>query len=187
MKRPDRLLFPASVAICFGLLGPAFWARAQDTGEVIELGKLKSRVPAGWAKEKPYGPSVYKQYRLEPVGDDKEDARLTIDFLGKGNGDSAEKQVERWKAMFLPPEGKKRDGVARIRELRVGGAAVTYLDVRGDYKGIAGNPATPRQNYRLLGIYFATPQGPYLIRLFGPADTVEFYRKTFEDWVKGFK
>jgi hypothetical protein len=77
--------------------------------------------------------------------------------------------------------------VAKVRKLKVRGAAVTYLDVRGDYKGIPGDPATPRENYRLLGVYFATPQGPYLIRLFGPADTVEFYRKGFEDWVKEFK
>jgi hypothetical protein len=28
---------------------------------------------------------------------------------------------------------------------------------------------------------------PRRIRLFGPADTVAFYRKGFEDWVKAFK
>ena len=112
MNRPYQLLFPASMAICLGLLGPGFWVRAQERGEVVELGQLKSRVPADWAQERPDEPSGYKQYRLEPIGDDKENARLTIDFLGKGSGDSAEKQVERWKAMFLPAEGKKRDDVA---------------------------------------------------------------------------
>jgi hypothetical protein len=187
MNRPIWLLFSASIAICFGPLGPGCSVRAQERGEVVQLGKLKSRVPTGWAPEKPDEPSGYKQYRLEPVGDDKDDARLTIDLLGKGSGDSAKKQVERWKAMFLPPEGKKLDDVAKVRELKVRGAAVTYLDVRGDYKGIPGNHATPRENYRLLGVYFATPQGPYWIRLFGPADTVEFYRNRFEDWVKAFK
>jgi hypothetical protein len=187
MNRPYWLLFPASIVICLGLLGPGFWARAQDRGDVVELGKLKSWVPADWAKEKPDGPSGYRQYRLQPVGDDKEDARLTIHFLEEGSDDSAAKQVQRWKEMFLPPEGKKLDDVAKVRELKVRGAVVTYLDVHGDYKGSPGNPATPRQNYRLLGVYFAAPQGPYLIRLFGPADTVEFYRKGFEDWVQAFK
>jgi hypothetical protein len=187
MNRPYWSLFPASLAICLGLVGPGCLVRAQDRGEVVELGKLKSRVPADWAREKPDEPSGYKQYRLEPVGDDKDHARLTIDFLGKGSGYSAAKQVERWKGMFLPPEGKKRAGVAKVRELKVGGATVTYLDVRGDYKGIPGDPAAPRENYRLLGVYFSTPQGPYRIRVFGPADTVEFYRKGFEEWVKAFK
>jgi hypothetical protein len=174
-------------AISLALPGPGLWARDRNRGEVVELGGLKSRVPAGWVEEKPDDPQVYKQYRLGAVGEDKEDARLTIHFLGKENGDSAEKQVENWKAMFLPPEGKKLNNVAKVRKLDVRGATVTYLDVRGDYKGIPGNPATPRQNFRLLGVYFDTPQGPYLIRLFGPADTAKFYRKGFEDWVKVFK
>ena len=187
MNHPYRFLFPASLAICLGVLGPGSWATAQERGEVVELGKLKSRVPVDWAREKPDDPSSYRQYRLEAVGDDKDDARLTIDFLGKGSGDSAEKQVERWKAMFLPPQGKKRDDMAKVRKLNVGGATVTYLDVRGDYKGIPGSPTTPRQNHRLLGVYFATPEGPYVIRLFGPAQTVEYYRQEFEDWVKAFK
>jgi hypothetical protein len=108
-------------------------------------------------------------------------------LLGKGSGDTAEKQVRRWKEGFLPPEGRKLDDVARVRKLKVRGAAVTYLDVRGDYKGIAGDPATPREDFRLLGVYFDTPQGPYLIRLLGPADTVEFYRKEFDARVKAFE
>ena len=187
MKRRCGFLFPASMAFSLGLLGPGLWARAQDRGEVVELGKLKSRVPADWAAVKPDDRSGYKQYRLGPVGDDIDHASLTMDFVGKGRGDNAAEQIERWNAMFLPPAGKKLDDVARVRKLQVGGAAVTYLDIHGDYKGLPGNPATPRQNYRLLGVYFATPQGPCLIRLFGPADTVEFYRKGFEDWVEAFK
>ena len=76
---------------------------------------------------------------------------------------------------------------SRVRGLTVSGAAVTYLDVRGDYKGILGGNSTPREAWRLLGVYFDTPKGPYIIRLLGPADTVEFYRKGFEDWVRAFK
>jgi hypothetical protein len=181
------LLFPVSIAVCLGLLGPGSWPGAEVRGEVVELGRLKSPVPADWAKEKPDEPSGYRQYRLEAIGDDKEDARLTIDLSRRGSGNSAEKQVECWKAMFFPPQGKQPEGVAKVRNLKVGGAAVTYLDVRGDYRGIRGDPATPRTNYRLLGVYFATPQGPYRIRVLGPADTVEFYRKGFENWVKAFK
>jgi hypothetical protein len=107
------LLFSVSIVMSLGLLGPGSWLRAQGRGEVVELGKLKSQVPADWAKEKPDEPSGYRQYRLEAIGDDKEDARLTIDLLRRGSGDSAEKQVERWKAMFFPPQGKQPDGVAK--------------------------------------------------------------------------
>jgi hypothetical protein len=118
INRSIWLLFPASIAICLGLLGPRCWVRAQERGEVVQLGKLKSRVPTGWAQEKPDEPSGYKQYRLEPVGDDKDDARLTIDFLGKGSGDSAKKQVERRVSFDLPPASLSLAGRTKGRARR---------------------------------------------------------------------
>ncbi len=174
-------------AISLALQGPGLWARDPNRGDVVELGSLKSRVPAEWLEEKPDEAPCYKQYRLEPVNDDKDDARVTVWFLGNGKGSTAAEYVKRWQGMFLPPEGKTMHEAAKVRRLTVNGAAVTYLDVRGDYKGIPGNDATPRQNFRLLGVYLDTPKGAYMIRLWGPADTVEFYREGFEDWVKAFK
>jgi hypothetical protein len=184
MNRPYLILFAAVMALC---LAPSIWARAQERGQVVEFGKLKSAVPIEWVPHKPDDSSTYKQFRLAPVGDDKNISRVTVEFLGKEKDASATQQVKRWKALFFAPVGKRLDDVAKVRELKVPGATVTYLDVRGDYKGIPGNPLSPRQNYRLLGVYFVTPQGPYAIRLLGPAESVDFYRNGFEDWVKGFK
>ncbi len=174
-------------AIGLALQGPGLWARGPNTGGVVELGSLKSRVPADWVEEKPDDAQCYKQYRLEAVVDDKYNAQVTVRFLGKRKGGTAAKYVKRWKGMFLPPEGKKLDDVAKIEVLKVSGAEVTYISVLGDYKGIPGDPTTPRENFRLLGVYFDTAKGPYVIQMFGPADTVEFYRVGFEDWVKAFK
>jgi hypothetical protein len=102
-----------------------------------------------------------------------------------------EKAIERRivQRTLLPPAGKTKTmrEAAKVRRLSVQGAAVMYLDARGDYKGIPGDPATPRQNFLLLGVHFEMPNGTYLICLFGTADTVEFYRPKFEDWVKAFK
>jgi hypothetical protein len=167
--------------------GSVLWARDRNGGDVVELGGLKSRAPADWVEERPDNAHGYKQYRLQAVRDDTENVRLTIQSPERGTRDSAEKEVQRWKEMFLPPQGKKMDTVAKVRELKVQGAALIYLDVQGDYKGTPGDRTTQRQNYRLLGVYFVTPQGTHLIRLFGPADTVEFYRQGFEDWLKAFK
>jgi hypothetical protein len=174
-------------AISPAFQGPGLSASQRNLGNVIELGRLKSWVPADWMEETPDGAQTYKQYRLEPVNDDKYSAYVTISFPGKGKGGTAEQHVKRWKGMFLPPEGKTMHETAKVRQLTVSGAAVTYLDVRGDYKGILGDNSTPREDWRLLGVYFDTPKGPYLIRLLGPADTVESYRNRFEDWIKGFK
>jgi len=173
--------------ISFALQGPGLWARDPSRGDIVELGSLKSRVPADWVEEIPYNARSYKQYRLEPIDDDKEYAQVTIRFLGKGKGDTAAAYVERWKRRFLPPEGKTMHEAAKVRQLRVNGAAATCLDLRGDFKEIPGDDATPRANFRLLGVYLDTPKGPYITDLFGPADTVGFYRKEFQDWVKAFK
>jgi hypothetical protein len=164
---------------------PSVFAQAQ--AGTVELGGLKSRAPASWVEERPNNARFYKEYRIEPVNDDKSNTRVTIEFLGKGRRDIPSGSIKRWKGMFLPAEGKTVQEAARVQRLTVNGAPVTYLDIRGDYKGIPGDDTTPQQNFRLLGVYLDTPQGWYQLRLFGPADTVEFHRTEFEDWAKAFK
>ena len=186
MNRINWLALFGWAGVSLGLLGPSHWGRARGQAGVVQLGALNSRTPADWVEEKPDKALRYKQYRLEAVGDDKDSARLTVDFLGNRKSTAGER-VKRWKEMFLLPERRNMDDVAKVLELEVSAAKATYLDVRGDYKGIPGNHRTPRQNFRLLGVYFDAPEGRYLIHLFGPADTVEFYRRGFEHWVKGFK
>jgi hypothetical protein len=175
----------AGSAISFALQGPVACAQDPNQGDVVDLGGLKSRVPADWAEEEPDDARLYKQYRLAPVGDGVDYSRVRIHFLRKGG--SAAEYVKRWKGMFLPPEGKTMREVAKVRQLTVNGARATYLDVGGDYKGIPGDAATPREDYRLLGVYLDTPKGPYIIRLFGPDEAVRFHRQGFENWVKAFK
>jgi hypothetical protein len=146
-------------------------------------GQLKSRVPADWVEIEPDDAQSYKQYRLAPLGDGVDYSQVTVQFLR--NGETAAEYVRRWQGMFLPPEGKTMQDAAKVRQLD--GVKATYLDVGGDYKGIPGAAATPRQNYRLLGVYLDTPKGPYVIRLFGPDQAVRVYRQGFENWVKAFK
>jgi len=78
-------------------------------------------------------------------------------------------------------------GASKLQVFKLNGARVTYLDVDGDYQGIPGNPASRRENFRLLGVYLDTPNGAYRIIMFGPADTVELYRAEFEGWIKALR
>jgi len=92
----------------------------------------------------------------------------------------------------MPPEDKKIDDVSKVENFKVGNVEVTYLDVQGTYK-FKERPFDPaskeelRPDYRMLGVVFESPKGPYFFRLVGPAKTVEHNKKAFEDWVKGFK
>jgi hypothetical protein len=177
-------LLVAWSAIGLALQGPGLWAGGPDGGEVSELDRLRSRVPAGWLEDTPDGAQGYKLYRLGPVEDDKYDALVTVRFLGRKQAGTAADYVKSWKGMFFPPQGQAMAEAAEVRDLTVKGATATYLDVHGDYKGIPGNPNTPREHFRLLGLYLETPQGAYVVTMLGPNDTVGFYRKEFERWLK---
>jgi len=66
----------ASSAISLAFQGAGLSAQLPHQTDVVQLGELKSRVPADWAEEKPDA-RYSKQYRLEPVDDDKEYAQVT--------------------------------------------------------------------------------------------------------------
>jgi hypothetical protein len=161
-------------------------AADQKSETIVKLGDLSSRVPGDWKEEIPYDPRCYKMYRLGPASGDMYEANVSIYSLGKQPDGSAARQVELWKQEFLPPEGTTMASASKVQVFKLHGPRVTYLDVRGDYKGMPGNVATPRENFRLLGVHLDAPRGDYLIILFGPADTVELYRQGFDNFIKAF-
>ena len=166
--------------------------KEKGRGTLVTIDGLESRTPADWVEEKPTSRLRFKQFRLAPIEDDKDNAEVIIFFFGTGQGGSAEENIKRWKGMFVPPEGKKIDDVAKVQKMKVGDVPVTYLDVHGTYSFTfppsAPNAKTARRpNYRMLAVVFESKKGPYFIRLVGPADTVARYKKGFEEWIKGFK
>ena len=179
------------IACMLSAIGPGA-ASAQGNGTIVTLDGLQSRTPSTWADEQPTSRMRVRQFRLEPIGDDKDKAEVIIFFFGPGQGGSAEENVKRWKGVFKPPEGKKIDDVAKVDSMKVGKVPVTYLDVNGTYlsKFPPADPnaqVTPFPNYRMIGVVFESERGPYFIRFIGPANTVANYKKGFDDWLKGFK
>jgi hypothetical protein len=178
-------------------VAPSLALHADDQKEekkaaVVEIDGLKSSVPADWKPKEATAQFRVYHFRIPNVADDKTDAELIIFFFGTGGGGPADANVKRWKGFFIPPEGKKIDDVAKVESFKVGDVNVTYLDVEGTYK-FKERPFDPsakeelRPDYRLLGVVFQSPKGPYFFRLVGPTKTVTHNKKAFEDWVKGFK
>jgi hypothetical protein len=173
----------------------ALWAddkKEEKKGSVVEIDGLMSAVPAEWKQEEATNKFRTHHFRIPHVADDKTDAEMVIFFFGSGSGGSADANVKRWKGMFVPPEGKQIDDVAKVDSFKVGNVNVTYLDVEGTYK-FKERPFDPaakeelRPDHRMLGVVFESPNGPYFFRLVGPAKTVTHNKKAFEDWVKEFK
>src|SRR5438552_865322 len=113
-----------------GVRDQAGKARAGDKEGEVSLDGLKSAVPGAWKQEEPASRMRFAQFRLPRAKDDKAEAQVII---FRGLGGSARQNVDRWKAQFVPPEGKKIDDVARVQEMKVGGHPATYLDVSGTY------------------------------------------------------
>ena len=183
-----------------GILAMSFWSVEPGAGQeqrtekakatVVKLDGLESRTPSDWYEERPNSRMRLYQFRLSPIGDDKDNAEVVIFYFGEGQGGSVEQNIKRWKDSFVPPEGKRLDDVAKVQKMTVSKVPVTYLDISGTYRFPSFDPnakTTIRPNYRLLAVVFESKKGPYFIRMVGPASTVAFYKKGLEEWIKGFK
>jgi hypothetical protein len=158
-------------------------------GTPVTIDGLTSTAPASW-KEQPPKPMRFKQFTVPHAAGDQHDGEVVIFFFGPGQGGDATANLNRWKAMFVPPEGKKIDDVSKIETIKVNGIEVTILDVHGSYKwkpSMMSPEEELRPNHRMLSVIFASPQGPYFIRFVGPEKTVEKNKKDFDKWLRGFK
>jgi hypothetical protein len=193
MRRARWLLLAAGIVVLgFCLAEPTVGQEKQrDKGTLVKLDGLESRTPADWNEEKPDNSMRLKQFRLSPIGNDKDPTEVVIFYFGEGKGGSAEDNIKRWQGLFLPPLGKTIEDVSKVQKFKVSGVPVTYLEIHGAYSFLP--PSDPkakktiRQHYRLLGVVFESKKGPYFIRMLGPENTVAYDRKGFEEFIKGFK
>jgi len=176
-----------------GLLAAGFLVGAlpaQDNkGEVIEFDGLKAAAPADWKAEKPANTMRMMQFKLPKTKDDKVDAEL---IFFKGLGGSPDANLARWKGMFVPPQGKTIEEASKVTKIKIGGNEAFYLDVAGTYKFKAA-PFDPKSKeelkpgFRMLNVHYEGKNDQYHIRLVGPADTVEKFKKGFDDWLAALK
>lgn len=183
-----QLALATLVGISFPAGGQEAKKNAGSPTEVVIDG-LKALPPADWQSEKPANRLRSHQFRVPKLGDDKEDAELAIlpDVRGE-----VSVNLERWKEMFQPPEGKTLDDISRVEKFAVGPIQVVYLDVQGTYlhkhRPLAPkSEAKPLPGYRMISVLFTTPENAHLIRLVGPTRTIEGQKKPFDAWLKSFK
>jgi hypothetical protein len=189
MKRKLLLLFVCSaIAACNGT-DASNPAGAPNQGDVVKVGKLSAKAPASWKEEKPSSTMRLAQFRLPKAGDDPEDAELAIFFFESGG--SVQDNIDRWKGMFTAPEGKSIDQVTKVEKFQVAGVPTTYSDIHGTFAfkdmNKPNSKAQKKANYRHIGVIMESPQGQYVLRLSGPANTIESHKKGFDEWLKNLK
>ncbi len=176
-------------AIAFLLAIPLF-ATAADKPVPVKLGKLSADAPAGWKSEKPSNRLRSFQFVLPGEKGGPGDAELMIMPEGKPKPETV---FPRWKASFVPPEGKTEDDVGKVSKIDgVKGAKIDLLDCYGTWK-YRERPFDPKSkeelkdNYRVIWVIVNDGDEASHIRLAGPRETVEKYYPGFEKFLKSLK
>jgi hypothetical protein len=184
-------MFRTFVGACITILIVAFPAFTEDKGTPTELDGLKSQVPASWKQKDGAGMRVM-QFTIPKEKGDEHDGEFIVFFFGKGGGGGVDANITRWKGMITPPAGKKIDDIAKIDKAKIGEIPVTILDMQGEYTHKT-RPFDPndagekRENYRMIGIIIESPNGPFFVRVTGPAKTIEANKKAIDSWIKNMK
>ncbi len=117
------------------------------------------------------------------------DAELYV--MPESNPDPA-KSFPRWKASFVPPDGKTLDDMAKVSKFEVNGARVHLLDVSGTWR-YRERPFDPkskeelRPDYRAVWAIVVVGDEATHLRLSGPRAVVGKHYPAFEKWLKGMK
>jgi len=177
----------AVVALLFAI--PLFTI-ADDKPVKVKLGKLSAEAPAEWKSEKVANRLRSYQFKLPGEKGGPGDAELIV---MPESDPKAEKVFPRWKATFIPPEGKTADDVGKVRKIEgVKGAKIDVLDAYGTWKYRAA-PFDPKSkeelkdDHRVIWVIVNDDDEATHLRLSGPKETVDKYYPGFEKFLKGLK
>ena len=151
------------------------------------LAGLKFDAPAGWVSKPPASSMRIVEYALPKTGADAEDAALAVYFFG-GQGGTVQANLDRWLGQMAQPDGKASKDVAKTTELvSKSGLKTTLLEVTGTYIAEL-SPGSPehfnKPGFRLRAAVIDTPDGPYFVKLTGPAATVTKWDDSFLGFLK---
>lgn len=139
--------------------------------------------PQGWQKQPVTSSMRVAEFTLPRADGDSEDAVLVLYYFG-GSGGSVDANLQRW-------VGQMQGGGTPKKETRtINGLTVTLLDVSGTYVAETAPGSAQRlnkPNFRLRAGVIETSNGPYFIKLTGPAKTIAKWDKAFEQFVASLK
>ena len=138
------------------------------------LAGLTYTAPEGWKTTPTTSSMRVAQFVVPRVAGDAADADLVVYYFG-GAGGTVEANIERWLGQMQQPDGKASSAVATRQSRTINGLKVTLVDVSGTYVAEVTPGSAQRHNspnFRLRAAVIETPNGPYFIKLTGPARTV---------------
>jgi len=155
----------------------------------ILLAGLTFTAPAGWKPVTTSSSMRVAQYALPHATGDTADAELVVYYFG-GSGGTVEANIDRWVGQMRQPDGRPSTAVMKRQSRTVNGMKVTIVDVPGTYVAEVTPGSTERHNspnFHLRAAVIDTSNGPYFIKLTGPAKTVAASEQAFEVFLASVK
>jgi hypothetical protein len=150
---------------------------------------LTYTVPAGWKTVTTTSTMRVAQFAVPRAAGDTADAELVVYYFG-GSGGTVEANIERWLGQMQQPDGRPSSAVATRQSRTINGLKATLVDVGGTYVAEVTPGSKERHNspnFRLRAAVIETTNGPYFIKLTGPAKTVAAAEKAYEQFLSSVR
>ena len=137
-----------------------------------EVAGLRFTLPSGWTRVPAPSDVRAAQWRIPHTDGEGDDGELVLFYFGKGKGGTTQENLDRWYGQFTQPDGRPSRDAALITIRTVNGLRVTSLDLAGTYRPQMGGDAAPKSGSRMLAAGIEGENGPWFLRLVGPAAVV---------------
>lgn len=186
--------FPVHIALSLLILSlapaaPAFAAEpapsAQATTKLAFIG-LEAHAPAAWTMVPPATDKRLVQFKITTPGEGMT-AEVIVYYFGKGDGGTAEANIERWQGQFVGT--KDHPVIPTVNRFESNGMTVTTAELHGAYaRGIGVGPVgVPKPDQTLLAAVVETPEGNLIIQLHGKAASVSAQKESFLSFVRSIR
>lgn len=136
--------------------------------------------PAAWTSRPPASSMRVAEFVVPRAPGDSEDAEVIIYYFAGGGG-SVEANLQRWASQVQSTKDPIRSTAT------VNGLKLTSLDVSGTYVAEMRPGSSDHYNkpgFRMRATVVETANGPYFIKLTGPAKTVDSAGPAFDQFLQ---
>jgi hypothetical protein len=186
--------FFAHIAVPILILGgsPAAPALASEAASSIQASVklafigLEAHAPAAWTMVPPATDKRLAQFKITTPGEGMT-AEVIVYYFGKGDGGTAEANIERWQGQFIGAEN--RPVIPTVNRFQSNGMVVTTAELHGAYaRGIGVGPVgVPKPGQTLLAAVVETPEGNLIIQLHGKTASVSAQKEAFLAFVRSIQ
>lgn len=189
MPRLPAHIVMSALILALSPAAPALAAEAAPSAQAtVKLAFIghEANAPAAWTMVPPATDKRLAQFKITTPGEGMT-AEVIVYYFGKGEGGSAEANIERWQGQFVGTES--RPVTPAVNRFQSNGMAVTTAELHGAYaRGIGVGPVgVPKPDQTLLAAVVETPEGNLIIQLHGKAASVSAQKEAFLAFVRSIR